>query len=146
MAPIRMFLDALLLLPFFFFAGVLGEPELCFFPSGNHFVPALTCWNASTGFQTGLCCTAGDLCIDNSLCARRLGDGQLAYYRGGCLDATWKSSSCPHYCLDRPKEFVDVHQCGEDEAWTRWSCDDGAGGNGDFCGHGRHLFGLDSKR
>lgn len=40
------------------------------------------------------CCTAGQTCLSNGLCATEIG----TFYSGGCTDKTYKAAICPSFC------------------------------------------------
>lgn len=44
--------------------------------------------------SVSLCCTPGQICLTNGLCA----NGEGEFYSGGCTDKTYKAAICPSFC------------------------------------------------
>ncbi|KAL2130048.1 hypothetical protein VTI74DRAFT_6959 [Chaetomium olivicolor] len=105
-----------LLFFFLLFIPSFSISDRCYFLNGREDKNGALCWDKS-GIATGLCCEAGHLCLNNTLCAKR--DGSL-WYRGSCLDSSWSNPACPRICEDYDIGIEEVYPCGSD--FTLWVC------------------------
>lgn len=125
MAPIKLFFNSFLLLPLLFLSA-FSDPDRCYSPNGEVSKSLVACWHPDHG-RTGLCCEPGDLCLNNTLCAKKGIASSFQYYRGACLDHTWSDPGCPDFCtLDwQNVDTLNVYSC-TDRDGTHWSCDEHA--------------------
>ena len=108
----------------FGFAIALEKPSDCYFATGELATLTSPCHDGSSGL-TSLCCTHGDMCLNNTLCAKSLGGGESMHYRGTCTDSTWTSPSCPRFCVgdENKSTTVAVFLCGDNKDGTlQWYC------------------------
>lgn len=73
---------------------------ICYFPDGTTAPQDVPC-NDDTGHSA--CCGQGYACLSNGVCTAT-GDelqkaGSSTYVRGSCTDSSWRSSSCPSFCV-----------------------------------------------
>lgn len=61
--------------------------------------------SCNPGAGPRVCCTAGQICLSNGLCAVDIGASSSSassygyyYYNGGCTDSTYHSATCPRFC------------------------------------------------
>jgi hypothetical protein len=54
--------------------------------------------------EASVCCGTGWTCLSDGVCKIRQ-DGNDFYYRGTCTDFTWKSQSCPGFCMQQSEPF-----------------------------------------
>lgn len=85
-----------------------GAEAACYYPSGR-LAPNDTPCRDDTTHAT--CCGQGYACLSNGIC-QATGDearkpGATEYVRGGCTDKTWRSSSCPLFCIDEDADLLD---------------------------------------
>ncbi|KAK3942919.1 hypothetical protein QBC46DRAFT_424025 [Diplogelasinospora grovesii] len=132
-----------------FLSGVARSD--CYFPDSSPATTEAECWDSS-GARTGLCCAAGDLCLNNTMCAHQIGTttgisgNNITHYRGGCTDSTWSPlAGCPEFCLsdDSHKKTggpITVYQC--PGGLNRWYCGLDVPGPLKSCAHVRITFGL----
>lgn len=88
--------------------------------------------------DVSMCCGPTFVCISNGLCkvGRDTTRGyNYEYYRSGCTDATWNSSSCPQFCVGGR---VHKYCCYKNPANQELDKDNLGGGNGlQSCGNQR---------
>ena len=65
-------------------------------------VPLAELGPCNTNASESLCCTPGQVCLSNGLCATQSGD----IYTGGCTDKTYSSAICPKFCTPGYTPFV----------------------------------------
>ncbi|CAG9982936.1 unnamed protein product [Clonostachys byssicola] len=73
----------------------------CYYPSGKLAPNDTPCRDDTSD---SVCCGQGYACLSNGICqatgAELLKPGATEFVRGGCTDKTWRSSSCPSFCVD----------------------------------------------
>ncbi|VUC30785.1 unnamed protein product, partial [Clonostachys rosea] len=73
----------------------------CYYPSGKLAPNDTPCRDDTSN---SVCCGQGYACLSNGICqatgAELLKPGATEFVRGGCTDKTWRSSSCPSFCVD----------------------------------------------
>jgi hypothetical protein len=89
----------------------------CYYFSGR-VAPSDTPCRDDTTHAT--CCGQGYACLTNGIC-QATGEelekpGATEFVRGGCTDKTWRSASCPLFCIDDGVDFLDggngIFKCG----------------------------------
>lgn len=85
-----------------------GAEAACYYPSGR-LSPNDTPCRDDTPHAT--CCGQGYACISNGMC-QATGEelakaGASEFVRGACTDKTWRSSSCPLFCIEEDVDFLD---------------------------------------
>lgn len=69
--------------------------SLCYFPNGDIADNNFPCTDDT---EESFCCGRGGVCLEGGLCSPPSGNYDT-YVRGSCTDKTWRSSSCPLYCV-----------------------------------------------
>jgi hypothetical protein len=95
----RMMQFPFLLLILFLVANIQLASAQCYYPDGSISTGDTPC--TSTGNST--CCGSGYACLSNRICMATGDEAQKPdaslYVRGSCTDPTWKSASCPLFCI-----------------------------------------------
>ena len=66
----------------------------CYFPDGTYVAADRPC--IDNGTQGGFCCGPGYTCLSDKVCYQA---STSRYARGSCTDETFRSPSCPQFCL-----------------------------------------------
>ncbi|CAI6091816.1 unnamed protein product [Clonostachys chloroleuca] len=73
----------------------------CYYPSGKLAPNDTPCRDDTSN---SVCCGQSYACLSNGICQatgfQLLKPGATEFVRGGCTDKTWRSSSCPSFCVD----------------------------------------------
>lgn len=73
----------------------------CYYPNGDLSPNDTPCQDDT---ENSLCCGQGYACLTNHICQATgdelQKDGATEFVRGGCTDKTFRSSSCPSFCID----------------------------------------------
>jgi hypothetical protein len=108
----------LLLLLLLFIESVYSAINACFHPDGSNITTNYPCFSSGDS----PCCAKGYACLKNGLCKWTSAAGNSPpdnseYVRGSCTDQSWKSPSCPKYCITPSLDIVDggeyMMQCPE---------------------------------
>lgn len=80
---------------------------VCYFPNGVIAPNDTPCRDDTSN---SVCCGQGYACLTNGLC-QATGEelqkpGATEFVRGGCTDKTWRSSSCPSFCIENGVDNV----------------------------------------
>ncbi|KAH6856258.1 hypothetical protein B0I37DRAFT_442955 [Chaetomium sp. MPI-CAGE-AT-0009] len=85
-----------------------GAEAACYYPSGR-LSPNDTPCRDDTPHAT--CCGQGYACLSNGMCQATgeelVKSGASEFVRGACTDKTWRSSSCPLFCIEEGVDFLD---------------------------------------
>jgi hypothetical protein len=74
---------------------------ICYFPNGNTADDNFPCTDDE---RHSACCGRGVVCLSGGLCEMPEGSSnQDPYVRGSCTDRTWRSSSCPSFCIENSR-------------------------------------------
>lgn len=99
----------------------------CYYPDGTYIAADRPC--ITNGTQGSFCCgQEGVTCLSDKVCYNSNTTSGNEYVRGSCTDQSFRSSTCPSFCLSTP--FPDV--CGglynwPDLFWRRLAPSDKAG-------------------
>jgi len=104
-----------LLLSFFLSSG---RAQTCYYPNGQ--VPTDFDFTPCNGNAVSACCAMSeDTCVSHELC---FNNDENEYFRGACTDQSWKSASCPQYCLSiNPGDYQQIELCDT----THYCCNTG---------------------
>lgn len=85
-----------------------GAHAACYYPSGRMSPNDTPCRDDTTH---STCCGQGYICLSNGMCqateTELAKEGASEYVRGSCTDKSWRSSSCPLFCIDEEYDFLD---------------------------------------
>lgn len=114
----------------------------CYWPNGNQIPPSAKyspCLpNPISGRDQShfACCDDAAICTDQGLC---VGSANW-FYRGGCTDKSWASSSCASACVAKTTNdtfdqggFVNLVVCGNGTRSAEWCCESAGGGGSSCC-------------
>jgi hypothetical protein len=91
----------------------------CYYPSGG-LAPGLPCFPDRPNSQ---CCGFGWTCLSNGLCKTGPSNEKnfkSQFYRAGCTDQTWNSTSCAQFC--RASKFTSTARTFSDHEGRSDSC------------------------
>ncbi|KAL2153526.1 hypothetical protein VTH82DRAFT_4681 [Thermothelomyces myriococcoides] len=96
-------------LSFAFCSLLQGARAACYYPNGDLAPNDSPCQDDSTH---ATCCEKGYACLSNGICKATGEELQkpgvmTEYVRGSCTDRTWRSSSCPLFCINEEFDNVD---------------------------------------
>ncbi|KAJ8113885.1 hypothetical protein OPT61_g4091 [Boeremia exigua] len=118
--------------------GGVAVNTTCYYPNGSRNSGGACNANA----EVSSCCGPTFVCLSNGLCQPGP-DSQRTYaynfYRSGCTDATFNSTSCPRFCIGsgyHNDRGHGVKSCGNDT----YCC----GASGDCCSDSANIFALES--
>lgn len=85
-----------------------GTRAACYYPSGDMAPHDTPCRDDTTH---ATCCGQGYACLSNGICQAtgeefEMPGAALEFVRGSCTDKTWRSSSCPLFCIDEEHDNV----------------------------------------
>ena len=90
---------AILLHMFSLYAFSIASNSTCYYPNGDVAIDHTPC---NSRAANSACCSAYDLCLENSYCFNRVG----RMTRSSCTDSGWNSSACPYFCRDGDSPFL----------------------------------------
>ncbi|KAF1933621.1 uncharacterized protein M421DRAFT_88791 [Didymella exigua CBS 183.55] len=119
-------------------SAVAASNSTCYFPNGKENNGGA----CSPNTEVSACCGPTFVCLSNGLC-KPGPDSKKTYaysfYRSGCTDASFHSTSCPQFCTDTPNHTdrgQGVKSCGNDT----YCC----GASGDCCTDTLNVFSLNA--
>ncbi|KAH7305937.1 hypothetical protein B0I35DRAFT_443545 [Stachybotrys elegans] len=84
-----------------------GAACICYYPDGSTAPQDVPCTDET---RHSACCGPGYACLSNFICqatgAELQRPGATEYVRGSCTDESWRSGSCPSFCVNPNYDFL----------------------------------------
>lgn len=101
---------------------------ICYIPDGSVAPQDTACRNDN---DAAACCGQGYACLSNGICMSTgdeiQKDGASTFVRGSCTDQSWRSNSCPQFCINPEYDLLaggeGVGKCPNGN--NEWYCIDG---------------------